>query len=113
MKKLSLIIAMMILFTVLFTGTTYADEEYKIESVTYDGLVLRGEVTVPEEEFFARVTFFLNGGVYFVLVTKIIDGEFCVHVSANCEHIAVILVDRDDALVPGTFQAFATYGFDI
>lgn len=113
MKKLSLILAMVMLFTVLFTGVVYADEEYKIESVTYDGFVLHGEVTVPEEEFFARVTFFLDSGTFIVIVTDIVDGEFCVHVSADCVHIAVILVDQYDAFVLGTFQAFATYGFDV
>ena len=112
MKKLSLILVMMMLFSVLFTGAAYADEECPIKSVTYDGFVLHGEVTVHEEELFARVTFFLRGGVYFVLVADIIDGEFCVNVSADCEHIAVLLVDRKDAFAPGIFRVYATYGFD-
>ena len=82
--------------------------------VKYTDYQLYALVELPEDGFacFMRVTFFLPGNTYFVIVQPIAeDGTLDLRISCYAEYISMEIVDRLDALVPGTYGHFGGTGF--
>lgn len=66
-------------------------------------------VDLPEDgaEYFMRITFFIPGNMFFVLVLPIADdGTFFFWISCPAEYVAMQVADRQDALIPGTYTPY-------
>lgn len=113
MKKLSVILATIMLVFMLFAPFTVAEQQpvFKINEAEYDGLVMHGNAVVPREgEYYVRMTFFLECGGFIVLVEKIQpNGDFTTYIATNFVAYSVLIVDRPDALVPGTFETYSWF----
>lgn len=82
--------------------------------VKYTDYQLYALVELPEDGFayFMRVTFFLPGNAYFVIVQPVAeDGTLDLRIACYAEYISMEIVDRLDALVPGTYGHFGGTGF--
>ena len=82
--------------------------------VNYTDNQLYALVELPEDGFayFMRVTFFLPGNTYFVIVQPIAeDGTLDLRIACYAEYISMEIVDRLDALYPGTYWHFGGTGF--
>ena len=56
-----------------------------------------------------RLTFFLPGNEFFLLFAPIEpDGTFRAYVLADCEHLAVQIVDDPYAIVPGQYTVLSS-----
>lgn len=112
MKYVALVLAALIATSSLLPSDVQGEGTFVIKDVTYYDYELKGEVIVPQGEYYVRITLFLEGDRYIVLTDKIQDHQFCVHVAANCEYVAVMIVDRLNAFSPGTFTSYASYGME-
>ena len=112
-KLLSLLLVGAILFAVPVAVNTEETEDisqyFHIAYVLYDGYELFGGVEIPDGTWFVRASFFLPGNQFFVLIIPISrEGLFQQHISVNCEHIAIEIVDSPAAIVPGHGTVFKT-----
>ena len=88
--------------------------EPHIIHVKYTDYQLYALVELPEDGFayFMRVTLFLPGNAYFVIVQPVAeDGTLDLRIACYAEYISMEIVDRLDALVPGTYGHFGGTGF--
>lgn len=61
---------------------------------SFDGSYLFGYAEVPEGEYYARVTMYLDGNAYARIFCRIDkDGCFRLHVVAHCEYLTAIVTD--------------------
>ena len=108
MKKL---LALLLIGAILCTFPVAANTEdaedisqlFHVAYAFYDGLELFGEVEIPDGHFYIRATFFLPCNEFFVLTFPISrEGTFSFFIAVNCEHISIVIVDRESALAPGS-----------
>ncbi len=113
MKKISIFVATMMLMSLLFAPFAMAEQQpvFMINEAEYDGYVMHGNATVPNDrDYYARITLFLDGNVYIILVVKIQpDGDFTTYVYSNFEAYTVIITDRPDAFVPDTYVTYTWF----
>lgn len=71
-------------------------------------------VDLPEDgaEYFMRITFFIPGNTFFILVLPIeADGTLFFYITCDTEYIAMQVVDRMDAIIPDSYTAYDALGF--
>lgn len=113
MKKFCILLAVIFLITVCGLTCTIAENKtFKINNVVYNMYELNGSVTVPEGDFYARVTLFIDND-YIVFTEKIVDNAFTIHVMSTAHHISVQIVDKPDAFIAGTYNCYAATGMDL
>ena len=67
-------------------------------------------IILVELVFRVHMTFFLECGGFIVLVEKIQpNGDFTTYIATNFVAYSVLIVDRPDALVPGTFETYSWF----
>ncbi len=113
MKKITILVAIMMLMSLMFAPFVMAEQQpvFKINEAEYDGYVMRGNATVPNDrDYYARVTLFLDGNVYIILVVRVQpDGDFTAYIATNFVAYSVLIVDRPDAFVPDTFEIYTWF----
>ena len=113
MKKFSVAIAILMIISMVFANVAYCEKlpKYKINEAEYNGIVMRGNAIVPHNGiYYARIKFFLESGESFILIERIKpNGDFSVYVETNYVAYSVLIVDRPDAFVPGTFKIYTWF----
>lgn len=113
MKKFSILVAIIMIVSLLFTPFTVAEQQpyFLINDAEYDGFVLRGNAVVPQDgEYYARITIFSDNDSCVVLTEKIQpNGDFIAYVATNFVAYTVLIVDRPDAFIPGTFNKYSRF----
>lgn len=107
MKKFAIIMMVVLMMTIAIVPAVMADEGFEVKEIEYENYVLSGEVAAPCDDYFVRVTMFVDDGHYFIFCLPIENGCFHAHVFANCRYITVAIVDKINAFVPGTFHVYA------
>lgn len=120
-RVLALILAAALVWVIVgsFIWSAAAEEESlvvvpHIVYTRYDATGLYALVELPEDgmAYYMRVTFFLYGNTYIVIVAPISEeGEMRIWIACNCEHISMQIVDKPDALCPGTYTPYEALGW--
>ena len=111
MKKSKCAVALICVLALLLAlrpcGALADGPKVRIVNASYDGRMLRGEITAPEGTYYARVTVCLPQSTFYALILPIgPDGTFGLDIATNCEYIGIEIVDTPEALVPGNWTYY-------
>ena len=115
MKKIFVIFLTLMMLCATLPPCAAEEINPRIVHASYNGFELFGVAEIPEEkEMWVRLTFFLPGNEFFLLFAPIEpDGTFRAYVLADCEHLAVQIVDDPYAIVPGQYTVYDASGVEL
>lgn len=105
-------------------GVPSADPVYSFDGVGYTvdadagtvnvyGDILHDSDTKELADMYIRATFFIDGGDTLIMSTKTTDGDFVVScVADNVIHVNLFVTDSA-SIVPGEYNVYASYEFDV
>ena len=112
MRKLSSILALIMLLSMLCAPFTAAEQQpvFMINEAEYDGYIMRGNAIVPDHgEYFARITFFTENNSIILIEKVQSNGDFVAYIATDYVAYSVIIVDHQDAFIPGTFEIYCWF----
>lgn len=115
MRKFSILIILVLLFNMFIPAVFAEENQFSIDNLYYSNNTLYGNVSVPkdEENYFFRVTFFLENDEFAIMVMTIRNKLFRVPIPVECILVVIQLVDTMDAIVPETYSIYAIASYFI
>lgn len=102
-----LIAALAILSALIFLcavriGLAETNPSVHIEYAVYDGMEFEGRAEIQDGQYFARISFFLEGDINIAVIVPVSrEGLFQLDIASNCKYAVAAIVDSPMALLPG------------